>query len=188
MTDTRELGPGSFLSICSKSGIEWVADKTGVADFANMARQLSVDVSSQLKLDTALSTKRIEDPDEATAWQWTRLYFEQDSDSAFGIVPRSNFESLLRAHYRRDFQQEALNDAGWYALRNVVFAAGSRMRLVRTTGASSREAFLASRSWQYFLNAMSVHMELLYCRTSLMAVQAMAAMVRDIVPLGLIFS
>lgn len=68
------------------------------------------------------------------------------------------------------------DDAEWYALRNAVFAAGCKTSLSEE---SSREAIetLQFMSWQYFENAMSVHTDLIYMRSGLMAIQALLAMV-----------
>ena len=170
-------GPGSYLSICSKSGIEWVAAKTGVADFAQMAGRLNSTVSANLKLASGTGKNREPDPNEQTAWELTRLYFDEDPDAVFGIISRSHFENMLQAQYSKDGQVEALNDLGWYALRNLVFAAGSRLLLVKRSPKCSKESFLSSQSWGYFLNALSIHTDLMFCRSSLMAIQALTAMV-----------
>ena len=171
------LGPGSFLSICSKSGIEWVDAKTGLTDFGQMARRLTFDVSRRLKLDMVVPTSREPDPEEHVAWQYARAYFDGDPDATYGIVNRPSFETMLRAHFKRDGRSETDNDPACYALRNVVFAAGCRVLSVASSAPSSRGSFMTSLSWRYFLNALSVHTDLLYFRTSLMAVQALATMV-----------
>lgn len=176
VTDYSCPGPGSFLSICSKSGIEWVTEKTRVADFDQIARGLTCDVSRALKLPGPVSTSREPEPDENIAWEYTRTYFEEDIDSTYGIVHRHTFENMLRTYFKKDGHSEMDTDPAWYAIRNVIYAAGCRIIDVKES--SSRKTTLSPRSWRYFLNALSVHTDLLYYRTSLMAVQALVMMVR----------
>ena len=142
-----------------------------------MAARLNSTVSAHLKLASSTGKSREPDPNEQTAWEFTRLYFDEDPDARFGVIPRSNFENMLQAHYSRDDSVEALNDLGWYALRNLIFAAGSRLLLVKRSAKCSKESFLSSQSWRYFLNALSIHTDMMFCRTNLMAIQALTAMV-----------
>lgn len=172
------LGPGSFLSICSKSGIEWVAERTGVADFAQIAQSLISDVSQALKLATSIPASREPEPPEDIAWAYVKAYFEEDPDSIFGIIHQPTFENSLRAYFRRVGSPDSDSDPAWYALRNVVYAAGCRIVDTRAMGKGFRHSIVLSRSWKFFLNALSAHTDLLYCRTSLMAVQALVMMVR----------
>ncbi|KIW90829.1 uncharacterized protein Z519_08612 [Cladophialophora bantiana CBS 173.52] len=171
-------GPGSFLSICSKSGIEWVAEKTGVPDFGQIAQNLASDVSRALKLSSSStsSTTRAPEPEEQKAWEYTKVYFEEDPDARYGLINRSTFEPLLRAHLKKDGTSEAESDPAWYALRNTVYAAGCRIVDMKTMSKSSKKSVISPLSWSYFLNALSVHTDLLYFKTSLMAVQALAMM------------
>lgn len=96
-------------------------------------------------------------------------YFEEAPEIAFGIVDRPWFESRLRAHISATIP----DDKAWYALRNVLWACGCRIMLSKT--ASFREASQAS--WALFENALSVYTEVLFLRTSMMAVQALILMV-----------
>ncbi|KAK6365711.1 hypothetical protein LTS17_011098 [Exophiala oligosperma] len=170
-------GPGSFLSICSRSGIDWVNEKTGNNDFGTIARGLISDVSRALKLKEPIPTVREPEPEEVMAWKYCRIYFDLDPDAAFGIVSRPSFENALRAHFRKDDgQAENQTDPGWYALRYTVYAAGCRILEMRAAAKGSRVDMMANQSWKYFTNALSVHNDILYYRTSLMAVQALAAM------------
>jgi hypothetical protein len=112
------------------------------------------------------------------AWQYCRIYFEMDPDAVFGIVYRPTFENALRTHFRKDGHNSDNDpDPGWYALRNTVYAAGCRIIEMRNAGKGSRTNIMSNQSWKYFSNALSVHSDLLYYRTSLMAVQALAMMV-----------
>jgi hypothetical protein len=170
---TYTVGPGSFLSICSKSGIEWVSEKTGVTAFAQMARKLTFDICRRLKLEPGLSHKREPEPKQEVAWQYVRAYFEDNPDAVFGIICRPSFEARLRAHFKQGAISTADHDPAWYALRNIVYATGCRSLLSKQHSGG----FHATQSWQFFQNALTVHTELLYSRTGLMAVQALAAMV-----------
>lgn len=154
-----------------------MANKTGVTDFGQLAKTLTLDVFRTLKLNAPLPSSRELEPEESLAWRYASAYFDEDPDAMFGIVHRQTFENLLRNHFKRNEQFDAARDPGWYALRNVVYAAGSRIISVRASSAPSRKSFLASKSWRFFLNAFSVHMDLLYFPTSLMAVSALAMMV-----------
>lgn len=80
------------------------------------------------------------------------------------------FEAQLRAQWDGKISNE---NYSWYALRNTVYAFGCRLELAKS--ASFREAY--TKSWQYFENAMTVHTDLIYYKTDLMAVQALIAMV-----------
>lgn len=102
-------------------------------------------------------------------------YFEGSPETPFGIVNRLRFESRLQAHYQGS---DSDDDPAWYALRNAVFASGCRVDLARTGTFSEA----CQTSWGFFGNALSVHTELLYFRTSLLAIQALAVMVRTIIP------
>lgn len=144
-----------------------------------MARDLTQAISHRLKLDCTPPSTREPEPVESTAWEYVRAYYELDLDACFSIANRQTFEGRLRTFFeKRKAGDTTLDqDASWYALRNAIYAAGCRMQAVRTHGPSSN--VLLSRSWNYFLNALSKHTELMYCRTSLQAVQALAVMVGE---------
>lgn len=65
-------------------------------------------------------------------------------------------------------------EPAWYALRNAIYASGCRLQLAKRR--TFREVYRTA--WGYFENALSVHTELLYFRSSLLAVQALTVMVR----------
>lgn len=98
-------------------------------------------------------------------------YFEDAQESAFGMIDRQGFEDRLRAHSP---PLTADDDPAWYALRHAVFATGARMVLSRT----SSFQVASEVSWALFGNAFSVHSELAYFKSSLMAIQALTVMVR----------
>ncbi|TVY54622.1 putative transcriptional regulatory protein [Lachnellula cervina] len=174
-SDWEYHGPGSFLSICSKPGVDWVGEKTGSSDFIGIARMFSRDVTRLLKLDCKISLDRTPEPDRETAYRYTKAYFEKTLESSFDIVIRSSFEARLNIHFANDNASGQDDDAAWYALRNTVYAFGCRSELGKTSYSSTfKEAQAAG--WKYFQNAMSRHTEMMYCRTGLMAVQALVIM------------
>lgn len=155
-------------------------EKTGFRDFGQIARSLSVDVSRALKLPAPTSGIREPEPepDESTASIFSRAYFEEDPDAQFGIVHRPTFDNMLRTHFRKGSQSDQDSDPGWYALRNVVYAAGCRIVEIRALGKTSGKSVFPARSWRFFLNALAQYTDLLFYKTSLKAIQALAAMVR----------
>jgi hypothetical protein len=90
-------------------------------------------------------------------------------------VERPWFEARLRAHFSNGAAHAAQpDDKAWYALRNVLWAWGSRIVLSKTSGFRD----VSKVSWALFENALSVHTETLFLRASSMAVQALILMVR----------
>lgn len=90
-------------------------------------------------------------------------------------MDRPAFESRLRSYLEQ--KTTSPDDPAWYALRHTVYASGCRITLSKLSS-STPFAEAQERAWQFFENALSVHTELLYCTTGLLAVQALAAMVR----------
>jgi len=103
-------------------------------------------------------------------------YFEDGYDAVFGVVYRPEFEARLRAHFEQNTSGDI--DPAWYALRNTVYASGCRQFLSKSHSVTFVDA--QAQAWRYFENALSVHGEILYSSTGLLAVQALAAMVRYI--------
>ncbi|KIW33838.1 uncharacterized protein PV07_00657 [Cladophialophora immunda] len=167
-------GKGSFLSICSKSGIEWVCQKTGSSDFAKTARQFTYETCRRLKLETIQTRDREPEPAPEDAWRYTQAFFDECAEGMIGLIHRPNFEARLRAQFEQGQPSSADQDPAWYALRNVVYATGWRLLSWKHRFRGFR--FDEGAGWKYFRNALSVHSELLYCRTSLMAIQALGSM------------
>jgi hypothetical protein len=141
-----------------------------------MARKLTFDICGLLKLDRDLSKTREPEPDPETAWRYCQAYFDQAPEAAYAVVCRSTFEARLRVHISHGAPSIADDDPAWYALRHVIYATGCRYLLSKQDHpASFVEA--QRRAWQYFQNALSVHTDLLFVKTSILAVQALAAMV-----------
>lgn len=97
-------------------------------------------------------------------------YFEASEDAALGIVGRAWFERRLQAFHN---SEQPDNDLAWYALRNAVYATGSRVLLARTLGFCRAQ----EDSWPFFENALSVHTQIIYWQTTVIGVQALAVMV-----------
>ncbi|CZR52471.1 uncharacterized protein PAC_02348 [Phialocephala subalpina] len=175
--DWEYHGPGSFLSICSKPGIDWVTEKSGSIDFVGIAKTFSRETTRPLKLDRKINPQRAPEPNPETAWKYAKVYFEECPEAAFDVVFRSSFEARLRAHFEDGSNTAHDEDASWYALRNIVYASGCRAELGKATATYS-STFQSAQigGYKYFENALSRHTELMFCRTGLMAVQALVAM------------
>jgi hypothetical protein len=176
--DWEYHGPGSFLSICSKPGIDWVSEKSGSTDFVGIAKTFSHETTRPLKLDRKINSQRAPEPDPEAAWRYAKVYFEECPEATFDVISRSLFETRLRSHFENGNNGAQDEDASWYALRNIVYASGCRAELGKATATYS-SAFQSAQigGWKYFENALSRHTELMFCRTGLMAVQALVAMV-----------
>jgi len=156
--------------------MEWVIGRTGVPDFTQMARKFSSDLCHRMRLDQRLSREREPEPDPETAWRYCQAYFDETDDSMFGTVCRASFESRLREQFSHGPISSADEDPAWYALRHVVYATGCRYLLSKEDRPGAfAEAY--EGGWKFFQNALSVHTDLLFVNTSLLAVQALAAMV-----------
>ncbi|RSL87757.1 hypothetical protein CEP52_015423 [Fusarium oligoseptatum] len=129
----------------------------------------SGDITQRLKIDTKAIKERTAEPTPELAWKYVTAYFEGAREAAFGLVDRTSFETRLRAHLEGYSKNE---DPAWYALRNAIYATGCRLELSKT--GKFRHAF--QTSWTYFSNCLSVHLELLYFQTSIMAIQALTIM------------
>ncbi|EXJ68312.1 uncharacterized protein A1O5_08927 [Cladophialophora psammophila CBS 110553] len=168
-TNWEYHGPRSWLSICSKPGVQWVMEKVGNSSFQDAASAFTEDITRRLKIDIDISGERHPDPSPETAWAYTRAYFDEANEAVFGIVHRPWLESKLQAHLANPSGDD---DPVWYALRNAIFATGCRIVLSRTESFSKAKR----EAWRYFQNALSMNVQLLYLRTSLMSVQAMTIM------------
>ncbi|KIW05994.1 uncharacterized protein PV09_03177 [Verruconis gallopava] len=168
-------GPGSFLSICSKSGVEWVQGRTGDKNFAKLARLIAHNVAQRLKLVKAVTSGREPEPSPDLSWKYVRAFFDETPESTLGIICRNSFESRLHSHLQQTSQMSSPeSDAAWYALRFAVFAIGCRATLAKDSALGFRAAH--EQSWKYFQNALSMYTELHFSRTGLMAVQALTIM------------
>lgn len=74
------VGPGSWFSICSKPGVSWVHQTTGVTDFAETARVLTSTWTRRLKIDRNRLTTKIIEPDPETAWKYSAGMISKEAD------------------------------------------------------------------------------------------------------------
>ncbi|KAH8691680.1 fungal-specific transcription factor domain-containing protein [Talaromyces proteolyticus] len=162
-------GPRSLLSIFSKPAVTWIMSRVKTPGFNIIALRFVTDVSRTLKINDTLSSSRAPEPPPEIAWQYTKAFFEEAPAQAFGIVDRVWFESRLRAHFNNSMP----DDKSYYALRNIVWASGSRIVLSKTV-TSFVETWQAS--WAWFENALSVHTEIIFFRSSMIAVQVLILM------------
>ncbi|KAH8807431.1 hypothetical protein F5884DRAFT_899829 [Xylogone sp. PMI_703] len=204
LTDSEYHGPRSFLSICSKPGISWVLEQTGASSYREYAETLLADVTKLLKFNKSTRIRAAE-PDEATARKWCKAYFEEAYGTWFGIVDPEEFEEQINDHFEtfnRDrsapqtsfllqdedhhqqtehpSQQSDQENSAWYALRNAVFAAGSRVVLAKTAGYQTAHEV----SCGYLGNCLATFADLLYTQTGLMGIQALALMMYFVQGLG----
>jgi len=86
------------------------------------------------------------------------------------------FESRLRGYSQAD--PHSAWDKSWYALPNVIYAAGCQLTV---SEGSTTEAFSMARaqSWGYYQSALAVHTDLLcsHTDTDLSSIQALLMMV-----------
>ncbi|CAI7606784.1 unnamed protein product [Penicillium viridicatum] len=114
-----------------------------------------------------------DEPGEDIAWKWCQAYFGNSFDASLGLVSKEHFEARLRHHFaNKDVTDE---DPAWYALRNTVYASGYRLSSSNLPYSNMFEE-AQGQAWRYFEKALSVHTELLYGSTGLMAVQALTSM------------
>ncbi|KAE8359557.1 fungal-specific transcription factor domain-containing protein [Aspergillus caelatus] len=165
-------GPGSWLSICSAPGVQWVSAKAGTTRFHEIAQGLVMGWTKKLTLSSDTIRERCPEPGIENAWKYVSAYFENSRDSVFGVVLRSSFESRLRIHFQNANRPD--EDVGWYALRNAVYAIGRRVAVSMDETRDFAE--IQSESLRFFHNAFSVFAELLFRPSGLMAVQALVVM------------
>ncbi|GKZ40039.1 hypothetical protein AbraIFM66950_002056 [Aspergillus brasiliensis] len=165
-------GPGSWLSICSTPGVQWVSAKAGTTRFHKIAQELVTGWTRKLTLNSDIIRERCPEPGIEDAWRYVSAYFENSRDSVFGVVLRSSFECRLRIHFQNPNTPD--EDVAWYALRNAVYAIGRRVAAsIEGTGDF---AAIQSEASQFFHNAFSVFPDLLFRPSGLMAVQALVVM------------
>ncbi|KIV78617.1 hypothetical protein PV11_06251 [Exophiala sideris] len=174
------LGPSSWLSICSIPGVNWVCERTGSREFSDSARDHLKVWTKRMKLQGQMSREKSAEPDGSTARRYSSAFFDHCFPSVFGIVHRPAFEARLNAHLHQG--PSTHDDVSWYALRNIVFAFGCRAILARDKDVPFPTTL--ARAWSLFENAMSVHNDLLYTPTTVVAVQALALMTFFVQGLG----
>ena len=190
-------GPGAWVSVCSQPGLKWVCGRTGSLDFIDSAKGLIRGWTKRLRFkDDEVMSQRAPEPDEQTAWRYCTgtseastlsrhgvpdylllAYFEHSYDVVFGVIHRSAFESRLKAHFEARWNAPTADCPCWFALRNVVYAAGCRCILSKDSSVPFVDA--QAQAWKFFENAMSALRDLLFFPAGLTAVQALALMVSE---------
>ncbi|KAH7077568.1 fungal-specific transcription factor domain-containing protein [Paraphoma chrysanthemicola] len=165
-------GPMSYLSICSTPAVRWISRVGSAPEFASSASTFSLETTRPLKLDKRLSLDRAHEPDHDTARLYMDAYFQQSLESVFAVINRAQFEIRLNDFFTNGHKND---DAEWYALRNAVYASGCKVYFAQKAQADSFD-LSQTESWKYFENALSVHTELVYMRSGLMAIQALVTM------------
>lgn len=102
-------------------------------------------------------------------------HFEDAHYAVFDVVNRAEFETRLQFQQSQELSFE--EDPSWYALRNTVYASGCIILMSRDPTVTFAEA--QECAWRYFENALSVHTDLLYTPTGILAVEALTLMVRS---------
>lgn len=163
-------GPRSFLSFCSQPAVNWVISRVHTPEYTGVINRIITDLARMLKVNGSLSNGRASEPLPEVAWQYTEAFFQRSPENAFGIVERPWFELRLRAH----LNGTRSDDKVWYALRNVIWAIGSRIVLYKKPDFQNA----SHTSWGFFENALSVIADILFFRASMVGVQALILMVR----------
>ncbi|KAL2061084.1 hypothetical protein VTL71DRAFT_9136 [Oculimacula yallundae] len=168
------FSPG-VLSICSSACSGWICNRLGNQDFHASAFKFSATMTRQLKLGRRLDMERTPDPDYDTAMKWTQAFFEESVEHAWGLVQRRAFETRLEQHYKQPYPRKYDQNVSWYALRNTVFAIGSRIvlcpaRLVPNLMDAQKQ------SWPYFENALSVQVDLMYMPSGIINIEILLLM------------
>jgi hypothetical protein len=105
--------------------------------------------------------------------QTVAAFYENCWEADLGILDRTDLEVHLQVHFDNRGSQK---DPAWFALRNIVFAAGYRSLLATKPVDSFTDA--QAKAGYYFNNAFSMFTRLILPPSSLMAVRALTLMVR----------
>ncbi|CVL13527.1 uncharacterized protein FPRN_12080 [Fusarium proliferatum] len=127
-------------------------------------------MTKRLRLGRRLGGERAADPDYETATKWTQAFFEESVEHAWGLVPRRAFEMRLEQHYKHPCPQIYDQNVSWYALRNIVFAIGSRLALSPTRLVPNLMD-AQKQSWPFFENAFSVQVDLMYMPSGIINIE-----------------
>lgn len=64
------VGPGSWLSICSTPGVQWVSAKTGTTRFYDVAQGLVIGWTKKLTMAPDTTRERCPEPEVENAWKY----------------------------------------------------------------------------------------------------------------------
>lgn len=92
------------------------------------------------------------------------------------MVPQAWFEARTESSSNNTRNANDSSDPSWYALRNVIYAHGLRISMAGKMSFTE----ICQQSWNLFENALSVQLDIIYARTSLLGVQALILMVSSV--------
>lgn len=81
------IGPGSWLSICSQPGVQWVSERVGSHEFSDIARGLIRDWTKHLTLSQYPNRQRGPELDAEPAWLYTSGPSPCDSGTTHPRIP-----------------------------------------------------------------------------------------------------
>ncbi|KIW24253.1 uncharacterized protein PV07_09981 [Cladophialophora immunda] len=171
----ERFGPRAILAICSDRALKWLQARVTAGDeqtIANTVHRLALDSTGKFSFgrDT-LPTQNL-DPDFKTAREYGRAFFECRADSYFEIVKQDDFEERLHRHF--DPQAAPDLDPSWHALRNTIYALGSRLFLA-DKGYDPK--VIHNHAWYYFEKALSAYSQILFSsQKDLVGIQALTLM------------
>lgn len=100
----------------------------------------------------------------------SQAYFAEAPEVAFGVVRRDLFQPTFEAHLAGSQRD---GNPAVYAIRNCILATGCRIKNAPIVGWAKAVEMAAG----WFENALSVHTELVYMPTTIIAVTALTIMV-----------
>lgn len=166
------VGPSSGFSLFSPQGLRWISEKTGNNDFEQVIKEVSNScdnhmTTGQVTFRPIPDSEREPLPPKDLANEYMAAYFDNFNNS----FPLYDKESVMERFGRDYYMVNREKDPAWYASLNIIFLIG------RSIAMHEREP--NSVCEKYFRNSTSVFSELLFNAPSLLAVQAMIAMVRS---------
>ncbi|KIW24254.1 uncharacterized protein PV07_09982 [Cladophialophora immunda] len=170
LDDFEYPGLLSVLSIRSPPGLAWVRDQCGNDHFPAVADRLYLALQQRAVVMKPLVVETILEPDLTTALSYIHAFFEKSPESALVPLNRSEIESRVRRQSGAD-QSASIYDPCWHAIRNAVYAAGSRIVLSRLEYSSTFED-AHTTSKRYFDKALLVLPELLNASFDLEAIRS----------------
>ncbi|KAK5047210.1 hypothetical protein LTR84_006732 [Exophiala bonariae] len=164
--------PWSWRAICSDTGLQWMQRLTGSHDFVRSVRLFKEQLNPMSSEDRYLTLiPDYTEPEETVAWEYVNAFYENCWEADLGILDRTDLQAHLQAHFDN---RGSPKDPAWFALRNIVFAAGYRSLLATTPAVSFADA--QAKAGFYFNNALSMFTRLILPPSTLIAVRALTLM------------
>ncbi|KAK5045660.1 hypothetical protein LTR84_009029 [Exophiala bonariae] len=176
MSNRAYFGPRSFLSIASQPGIEWLESKVQYPAMRESLHRFARTVNMLFKENagSVLAAKcPTAEPAEAVAWSYVRAFFEVSLEAAIGIIDHYWFYTTLTEHFRRPRPDD--EDPSWFALRYTVYAFGCRI----SKSKNEPYSHAAEKSVALFENALSVQLDIMHRRSTIISVRALSLMAID---------